>query len=198
MTSSNELSIADEVEQVLRELVQAGSIREGQCVVIGCSTSEVRGRHIGTSGTEEVAEQIHKGVERVKREAGFHVLWQCCEHLNRALAVERSVAERFGLTEVSAVPVAKAGGSMAAYAYKQLANPCLVESVQARAAVDIGETLIGMHLQAVAVPVRPSIRYIGQARVTMAYSRPRLIGGARAVYDLPELAESGASSHTCD
>ena len=177
--------IADQAAQVLEELAKAGSLRPGSLVVVGTSTSEVQGRHIGTSGAENVAAQIYDGVSRVSRSLGLTVVWQCCEHLNRALACERAVAEAKGWTIVSAVPVAKAGGSMAAYAYKQLQDPCLVENVQADAGVDIGETMIGMHLRAVAVPFRPSVRWIGEARVGAAYSRPKLIGGSRAVYERP-------------
>lgn len=174
-----------QIETVLDELVEAGRIRPGRLIVFGVSTSEVQGRRIGTAGAETVAAALHEGVERARAKHGFVPVWQCCEHLNRALAVERDVAEALGLTEVSAVPVPKAGGSMAAYAWRQMRDPCLVEAVAAHAGVDIGETLIGMHLRPVAVPFRPSIRQIGEARVTAAYTRPKLIGGARAVYALP-------------
>jgi len=184
--AAQSFDIADQVEIVLNELVNVGNLRSGHLVVFGVSTSEVRGERIGTSGAEAVAAQIHEGVERVRERVGFVPVWQCCEHLNRALVTERAVAEAHGWTEVSAVPVPKAGGSMAACAYRQLKEPCLVEAVQAHAGVDIGETMIGMHLRPVAVPVRPSIRTIGMARVTMAITRPKLIGGARAVYVLPE------------
>lgn len=190
--------LAGQVETVVSELAEAGGIRAGQLIVFGVSTSEVQGRRIGTAGAETVAAEIFEGVERVRKRIGFHPVWQCCEHLNRALAMEREAAEARGLTIVSAVPVPKAGGSMAAYAYRQLADPCLVESVQAHAGVDIGETLIGMHLRPVAVPVRPSLRWIGEARVTMAYTRPKLIGGERAVYALPDRQGAGRASGLCE
>lgn len=177
--------IADQVEQALGELAEAGGLRSGRLVVMGVSTSEVRGKRIGTFGAETVAAEIHEGAERVRGRFGFAIVWQCCEHLNRALVTERSLAEAMGWTIVSAVPVPKAGGSMAAYAYRQMKDPCLVESVQAHAGLDIGETLIGMHLRPVAVPFRPSVRWIGEARVNAAYTRPKLIGGARAVYEWP-------------
>src|SRR5690606_9163932 len=122
--------------------------------------------------------------------------YQCCEHLNRALVVERTAAERYGLEIVHAVPVPRAGGSMAAFAYKQLERPCLAESIQAHAGIDIGDTFIGMHLKRVAVPIRPSIATSGEARVTMAFTRPKLIGGARAVYE--DSPEAGQSAHVCD
>ncbi|OPA75729.1 TIGR01440 family protein [Paenibacillus selenitireducens] len=175
-------SIAAQVEQIARELIEVGSIQAGQIVVIGTSTSEVVGKHIGTSGAEEIAAQLYVGLEKVRAEFGFYLAFQCCEHLNRALVIEREAADHYRLDEVSAVPVATAGGSMASYAYRQLKQPCLVETITAHAGIDIGETLIGMHLRRVAVPVRPSIRQIGQARVTMARTRPKLIGGERAVY----------------
>ncbi|MNM65657.1 hypothetical protein D3C81_771130 [compost metagenome] len=117
-------------------------------------------------------------------------MFQCCEHLNRALVLERELLERLRLTEVSAVPVPKAGGSMAAGAYRRLKEPCLAETIEAHAGIDIGETMIGMHLRRVAVPFRPSIRYVGEARVNAAWSRPKLIGGERAVYVLPQVQDS--------
>jgi len=202
MTLDAQNTIAEQVEQVVSELAQAAALRPGQIVVFGVSTSEVQGARIGTSGTESVASQLYEGVERVRQRIGFHAVWQCCEHLNRAIVTSRSLAEAQGWTEVSAVPVPKAGGSMASYAYRQQQEPCLVEAVQAHAGVDIGETMIGMHLRPVAVPLRPTIRWIGQARVAMAMTRPKLIGGARAVYTLEADANSVAGTplkaNTCD
>jgi len=181
-------SIAADTERCVRELAAAGGLKAGQLLVVGASTSEVIGRRIGTSGTTEeardVARAIYEGIEAARRGIGFHPAFQCCEHLNRALVVTREAAERYGLTEVSAVPIPGAGGAMAAYAYRHLPDACLVESVQAHAGIDIGDTLIGMHLRPVAVPVRPSVKSIGEAHVTMARTRPKLIGGERAVYVL--------------
>lgn len=181
-------SISGPAARVLEELAEAGSLRPGGVIVVGVSTSEVRGRHIGTAGAETVAARLYDGVSQASQALGLHVVWQCCEHLNRALACERSLAEARGWTIVSAVPVPKAGGSMAAYAYRQMQDPCLVEHVQVQAGIDIGETMIGMHLRAVAVPFRSSVRWIGEARVNAAYSRPKLIGGVRAVYELPTVS----------
>lgn len=181
-------AIADQVETVLNELVAKGNISAGQIVVIGTSTSEVVGQRIGTAGAEEIAEQIYEGVERVRRAVGFYAAFQCCEHLNRALVVERELLERDPLEQVAAVPAPKAGGSMAAWAYRHMRQPCLVETISAHAGIDIGDTLIGMHLKRVAVPLRPSIRRIGEANVNMAYTRPRYIGGSRAVYTLEQQA----------
>jgi uncharacterized protein (TIGR01440 family) len=198
----NSVQIADQVELLVDELVKVSGLRLGQIMVFGVSTSEVQGLRIGTSGAESVAEQIYEGAQRVRERVGFHIVWQCCEHLNRALVVERALAEVQGWNEVSAIPVPKAGGSMASFAYRQLKEPCLVESVLVHAGIDIGETMIGMHLRPVAVPLRPSIRSIGEARVNMALTRPRLIGGSRAVYVLPEqppgTVTNQALTKTCD
>ncbi|MFH5187624.1 TIGR01440 family protein [Paenibacillus sp. TAB 01] len=188
-------SIRPQLEQVLRELVQAAKLEAGQLLVIGTSTSEVLGQHIGTSGTEEVASHLFTAVETVRAEFGFYPVFQCCEHLNRALVLEKAAMKEYRLEQVSVVPVPRAGGSMASYAYKHLPGACVVETVEAHAGIDIGGTLIGMHLKRVAVPLRPSIRMIGQAPLQMAYTRPKLIGGARAVY-VPQ-AETAAEIDTC-
>ncbi|MHA6481400.1 TIGR01440 family protein [Paenibacillus sp. strain BS8-2] len=186
------------VETIVRELAAAGRLREGQLLIIGASTSEVIGERIGTAGALETAAAIYAGVEAVRREIAFIPVFQCCEHLNRALVIEEEAAARYGLELVHAVPVPKAGGSMAAYAYDQLEHPCLVESVAAHAGIDIGDTFIGMHLKRVAVPVRPSIRSIGEAHVTMAITRPKLIGGARAVYEPLKTLPAEQSMHHCE
>lgn len=187
------LELADTVEKVLLELAEIGRLRTGSIVVIGTSTSEVLGHRIGTQGTVEVARGIYEGVRRAREKAGFYPAFQCCEHLNRALVVERELLERYPLLEpVTVVPVPKAGGSMAAYAYGSFGDPVVVESIRAHAGLDIGGTLIGMHLRPVAVPVRPSIRMLGHAHLQMAYSRPKLIGGARAVYELPSGEDGGS------
>ncbi|WP_108022378.1 TIGR01440 family protein [Melghirimyces profundicolus] len=172
--------------QVTEELLEAKPLNRGHLLVMGVSTSEVAGKRIGTAGSDEVAASILEGALEVQRNHGYHLAFQCCEHLNRALVVARETLETFGLTEVTAVPVPKAGGAMASHAFRHLEDAVLVEEVAADAGIDIGDTLIGMHLKPVAVPVRPSIRQIGQAHVTMAKTRPRLIGGARAVYILEE------------
>ncbi len=191
----NSEGIASQVETILRELIHVGRIEPGQILVIGTSTSEVIGKHIGTTGNREAAEHIFAGIEKVRQEIGFYTAFQCCEHLNRALVVEKILLQHYPLERVSAVPVPKAGGSMAAYAYRQMADPCLVEAIQAHAGIDIGETLIGMHLHKVAVPFRPSIRQIGHARVNAAFTRPKLIGGERARYTLEQEAASGNTGH---
>ncbi|WP_284643108.1 TIGR01440 family protein [Paenibacillus silviterrae] len=174
--------IKEQVRQIIEELARAGGLEREQLLVIGTSTSEILGHHIGTSGTEEVARHIYEGVEEARQAIGFYPVYQCCEHLNRALVIERDAMRRYQLEQVSVIPVPKAGGSMASYAYKHLREAVVVETVQAHAGIDLGGTLIGMHLKRVAVPYRPSIRTIGQATVQAAYTRPKLIGGARAVY----------------
>jgi uncharacterized protein (TIGR01440 family) len=168
---------------IVDELVAAGRLGAGHLLVLGVSTSEVLGEHIGKHGSLEVAAALFAGMQAAREKHGFAVAYQCCEHLNRALVVERDwLDKQSDAVEVSAIPVPKAGGSMAAYAYRQLNKPALVERVQAHAGIDIGDTLIGMHLRAVAVPFRPSIRAIGSAHVTAAFTRPKLIGGERAIY----------------
>jgi uncharacterized protein (TIGR01440 family) len=188
----NEAEWEAQLKTVVSDLLAATTLNQQHILVIGTSTSEVVGQKIGTAGSEKVAEVIYRVVAEARQKYGFHLAFQCCEHLNRALVIERATAEKFRLEEVSVVPVRKAGGSMATHAFGQMIDPVVVETIQAHAGIDIGETLIGMHLKPVAVPVRPSIRQIGNARVTMAKTRPKLIGGARAVY------EKGPSSTTCN
>lgn len=187
---SGEPSLASSAAAVTRELAVAGKLGPGTVLVIGASTSEVAGKRIGTGGALEVARQLLEGITEVADELGFHTVYQCCEHLNRSLVMERELLVKLGLREVSAVPIPGAGGSMAAAAYQSMADPVLAESIEAHAGIDIGETLIGMHLRRVAVPYRPSLRYIGAARVNAAWSRPPLIGGERAVYRTPETSGS--------
>ncbi|MBY8911719.1 TIGR01440 family protein [Bacillus sp. YC2] len=168
---------------MLAEFQEQARLKSGSLLVIGCSTSEAAGSRIGTSGSGEWAELIYGGLAEFKEKTGIHLAFQCCEHLNRALVIEAETAELFRLPIVSAVPVPKAGGAMASYAYRQMESPVLAEAIQADAGIDIGETFIGMHLKPVAVPIRISSRELGEARVTMARTRPKLIGGVRAVYE---------------
>ncbi|PJZ01972.1 MULTISPECIES: TIGR01440 family protein [Bacillus] len=168
---------------MLSEFQEQAGLKQDQLFVLGCSTSEVAGSRIGTSGSEDIAESIYSGLAELKRKTGIHLAFQCCEHLNRALVVEEETAQLFRLPAVSAVPVPKAGGAMAAYAFKQMRSPVLVENIQADAGIDVGDTFIGMHLKPVAVPVRISQNSLGEAHVTLARTRPKLIGGVRAVYE---------------
>ena len=100
----------------------------------------------------------------------------------RALVVERDVAEAHGFEIVNAIPQLHAGGSFAMTAWANFKDPVLVETIVADAGLDIGGTLIGMHLRRVAIPVRLSIKKIGEANILCARTRPKYIGGARAVY----------------
>ncbi|MDA8353756.1 MAG: TIGR01440 family protein [Firmicutes bacterium] len=170
--------------EVTSELLEAMPLGPGHLMVLGVSTSEVAGERIGTAGSNDVASSIMDGALELQQKYGYHLAFQCCEHLNRALVVTRPTQASFGLSEVAAVPVPSAGGAMAAYAFRHLEQAVLVEAVRADAGIDIGDTLIGMHLKPVAVPVRPPIDRVGAAHVTMARTRPKLIGGARAVYVL--------------
>ncbi len=175
-------NIAAEAADVLRELMEKASLRRGDILVIGCSTSEVVGGVIGKDSSSDAAEAIYSAVAPLLAEKGVFLAAQCCEHLNRALVVERECAEKYGLTEVCVKPQPHAGGYWATRVYAEMSEPTMVESVAAHAGVDIGLTLIGMHLRAVAVPVRTATSKIGNAVVVTAKTRPKLIGGERAVY----------------
>ncbi|WP_373925985.1 TIGR01440 family protein [Brevibacillus laterosporus] len=175
--------LQQEIKDCVLELVKVAKLQADQLLVIGCSTSEVIGQHIGKSGSEQVASAIWMGIAEAQQEVGFQLAFQCCEHLNRALVVERSTIRQYGLEEVSVIPVPRAGGSMAAYAYQQMKMPAVVEHIKADAGLDIGDTFIGMHLKHVVVPVRLSRKQVGEAHLTAAYTRPKMIGGARAVYE---------------
>lgn len=157
--------------------------------VVGCSTSEVAGKSIGTSGSLNIAAMIYEELAAFHKETGVDLAFQCCEHLNRALVVDRNVQERYSFEEVTVIPVRDAGGAMAAVAYRKMENPVVVEKIQADYGLDIGDTLIGMHLKPVVVPVRASLRNVGNAHITLAKTRPKLIGGERAVYRLEKGTE---------
>nr|WP_261180382.1 TIGR01440 family protein [Anaerobacillus sp. CMMVII] len=183
------MNIFEQITQALSDLESKMVFGQDHILLIGTSTSEVIGQHIGTSGTIEVAEAVFGALKKFQEKTRVHLAFQCCEHLNRAIVVEQKTQRQFTLEEVSVIPVPKAGGSMAAYAYKQFEKPTVVEFIKADAGIDIGDTLIGMHLKHVAVPVRSQIKFIGKAHLTLAVTRPKLIGGARAVYELK--AEEG-------
>lgn len=176
---------------ILQEFKQQVPLKKGDIFLVGCSTSEVLGRKIGTAGAVDVAEMIFRSLSRFQQETGVRLAFQCCEHLNRAIVLEKSVAERKNWDEVSVIPVPTAGGAMAAYAYEHIEDPAVVEHVRADAGIDIGDTFIGMHLKHVAVPVRVSETSLGSAHVTLAQTRPKLIGGPRAVYERTE------ENHSC-
>ena len=172
-----------EAKTAVGEIIEIGNLKKGQILVIGCSTSEITGNKIGTQSVPEVAEQVVKAILDVLNEKGIYLAAQCCEHLNRAIIIERELADRLGLDIVNVVPQPKAGGSFATAWYKQFKEPVAVEGIRADAGLDIGQTLIGMHLKSVAVPVRLSVKSIGDAILTAARTRAKFIGGSRAVYD---------------
>lgn len=174
--------IGEEAYRAAKEILEAAELEEGALFVVGCSTSEVGGASIGTFSSPDLAEMVFGGIYQATQEAGVYLAAQCCEHLNRALVLEKEAAARFGYEIVSAVPQPKAGGSFATAAYKAFEHPVTVEHIKADAGMDIGDTLIGMHLRPVAVPVRGEIDKVGYAHVTAAYSRLPYIGGERAVY----------------
>ena len=175
--------IKTQTTEAIRELLSEATLAPGALFVVGCSTSEVAGEHIGKAGSLEIAEAIFQGIYPALSIQGMDLAAQCCEHLNRALVVERQAALAQGLEIVAAVPHPKAGGSFAAFVWAEYSDPVLVESIQAQAGLDIGGTLIGMHLAPVAVPVRLGIRQIGNATILAAKTRPKLIGGVRAHYE---------------
>lgn len=181
--------LAPQLTQALTEFQEVTHLADGDLFVIGTSTSEVIGKHIGSAGTTEVATELWTALNDFRKKTGVQLAFQCCEHLNRAIVIERSVAKEHRLTPVSAVPVPKAGGSMASFVFKNMDDPVVVEEIAADAGIDIGDTFIGMHLKKVAVPVRTSVKQIGEAHLTLARTRPKLIGGVRAVYTLTECSE---------
>lgn len=166
-----------------KELCESAGLKRGDLIVLGCSTSEIIGSKIGTNSQFDCAAALYEGFYPYLKSEGIFLAAQCCEHLGRALVVEREYAISHNLEIVNAVPQPKAGGSSATQAYKVFDDPVLVEEVKADAGIDIGGTLIGMHLKRVAVPVRLSINKIGEANILCARTRPKFVGGERAVYD---------------
>jgi len=175
--------IGEEAYRAAKEILEEAEAEQGQLFVVGCSTSEVSGAGIGTFSSPELAEVVFGGIYQATQEKGVYLVAQCCEHLNRALILEKEAANQYGLECVNVVPQPKAGGSFATAAYKAFEHPVAVEHVKAHAGMDIGDTLIGMHLKDVAVPVRIRTKQIGDAHVVCARTRAKFIGGARAVYD---------------
>lgn len=173
--------IKEQAAAAAAELVKKAKLHKGQIVVVGCSTSEICGSRIGTDSRPAVAEEVFDALYETFSKEGIFLAAQCCEHLNRAIIVERE-AVPFG-EEVNVVPQPKAGGSFATAAYKAFQNPVALEHIRADAGLDIGGTLIGMHLKEVAVPLRLSLDHIGDALLLAARVRPKFIGGSRAVYN---------------
>ena len=173
--------IYQQTKAVIEELGQKANLKQGDIVVVGCSTSEVLGSKIGTNSNPETAKLIFEALHDYSREHGVFLAIQCCEHLNRALITERAAVPYAEIVNV--VPQPKAGGSLATQAYAGFTEPVAVEEIKADAGIDIGFTLIGMHLKKVAVPVRLENNRIGEAVIVAARTRPKFIGGSRAVYD---------------
>ena len=176
-------AIYKQVKKVVEELVSVAKLEKDDLLVVGCSSSEITGSKIGTDSKPQTAQEVFSAVYDTIKDKGIFLAAQCCEHLNRALVVEKSFAKAHNLEIVNVIPQPKAGGSFATAAYNSFEHPVLVEEVRADAGLDIGGTLIGMHLKRVAVPVRLSTNHIGEAILLAARTRPKYVGGQRAVYD---------------
>jgi len=175
-------TIENQVAYAVEQVLTAHPIPKGSVFVIGCSSSEIAGGLIGHASSEEIGQAVFRGAYRTCTVHGVYLAAQCCEHLNRALVIPRECAEKYGYEEVCVVPWLKGGGSFATAAYHGYDCPAVVEHIAASAGIDIGSTFIGMHLKSVAVPFRLNDNHIGNAYVTAAYTRPKLIGGERARY----------------
>ena len=176
-------TVSAQTRQAAEELLEAAHLRPGDLFVVGCSSSEILGDTIGTAASMDAAGAVVEALLPLLKEKGIRLAAQCCEHLNRALIMEAETAEAYGYETVNVMPQPKAGGSFATTVWQSLAHPVAVEEVKAHAGLDIGGTLIGMHLRPVAVPVRLSVKKIGEASILCARTRPKFIGGVRAVYN---------------
>ncbi len=181
MELKNEIFAA--LDGAVDALQRAGNIAPGGLIVLGCSTSEVAGARIGKGSVPELGEVIAEAMLAACRKRGLDAAFQCCEHLNRSVVMEQRVLNERRLIQVNAIPQPKAGGSVPAAAWKMLGKPALAMAVQAEAGIDIGDTLVGMHIRPVAVPLRIEIGSVGHANLVMAYSRLPYVGGSRAVYE---------------
>ncbi|MCI7182310.1 MAG: TIGR01440 family protein [Schaedlerella sp.] len=174
--------IKEQTRAVFTELMEAANLEEGDILVVGCSSSEVANHKIGSWSSEEIGQAIFETLYQGCKEKGIYLAAQCCEHLNRALILEKKAAKEYRLPMVNVMPQLKAGGSFSVAAWRGFECPAAVEELKAQAGIDIGDTLIGMHLQPVAVPVRTKVGNIGNAHVVCARTRLKYIGGERAVY----------------
>ena len=174
-------TIKQQAKEAILELIEKAELKKGQILVIGCSSSEIVGETIGHGSSLEAAEAVFEVIYPILKEKGIYLAAQCCEHLNRAIVIE-GAALPFA-EPVNVTPAPKAGGSFATAAYAAFKEPIVVEEIKADAGLDIGNTLIGMHLKRVAVPVRLSLKTIGEAPLVAARTRPKFIGGSRALYD---------------
>lgn len=175
--------ITAEARAAAEELVDVAGLVAGDIFVVGCSTSEVIGNQIGKASVLPVAQAVFDGIYGVLKSRGIYIAAQCCEHLNRAIITEAACARAYGLEPVCVRPAPKAGGSFATVTYNTMESPVALEGIKAHAGIDIGGTLIGMHLKEVAVPVRLGVSKIGEARIICARTRPKYIGGPRAIYE---------------
>ncbi len=176
-------TITRQAQQAVRDVLAAAKLKKGDIFIVGCSSSTVKGASFGAASSMEIAQAIFDGIYPILQEQGIYLAAQCCEHLNRAVILEREATVKQGREEVNVVPQPKAGGSFATITYRTLKDPVAVEHIRADAGLDVGGVLIGMHLREVAVPLTLSIRAIGEAHLTAARTRAKFIGGERAVYN---------------
>ena len=176
-------TIRQEARAVAEELITTAQMKPGQILVVGCSSSEIHNSKLGTDSSQEIGQAVFEALYACTKEHGLYLAAQCCEHLNRSIVIEREAAKANGYQIVSAIPQPHAGGSWATNCWQRFNDPVLVEEVRAAAGMDIGGTLIGMHLKKVAVPVRLAQHHIGDAILLAARTRPKFIGGDRAHYD---------------
>lgn len=175
--------IKNQTKTIMTEILEAANLKKGDIFVVGCSSSEIIGQKIGKGSSPEAANAVFEVIYDILKKKGIYLAAQCCEHLNRAIIIEAECAEKYGYEVVNVKPQPKAGGSFATATYNNFKAPVAVEAISAHAGIDIGGTLIGMHLKRVAVPVRTSVAKIGEANVLCARTRPKFIGGSRAVYE---------------
>lgn len=177
--------IYSDAKTAVDELLSIASFRKGDIIVVGCSSSEVMGKMIGTGSSTDAAKAVMDAIFPTVTEKGLYLAVQCCEHLNRALVVEQECADRYGFCEVNVVPQLHAGGAFAMEAMKRFTSYTMVESIEGKAALgmDIGDTFIGMHMRPVVVPIHTDHRSIGEAHLSMARTRRKFVGGERAVYN---------------
>lgn len=180
-TNEQENLLRSQLQSAAAELIELGKLRKGDLVVVGCSSSEIIGSRMGTNSVPELGDLVYQTLDSAFSPEGIHIAAQCCEHLNRALILERSAAA--GYEQVNVVPFPKAGGSFATAAYAHMKDPVAVEEVAADAGLDIGGVMIGMHLKKVAVPLKLTVRKVGEAVLLAARVRPKFVGGERAHYD---------------
>ena len=183
MEDSFLLKVREEAAEITRDLIVQAKPEKGDILIVGCSSSEVVGERIGTFSSVETAQAVFEGILGVASEYGLFLAAQCCEHLNRAVIVEKEIARREHLTRVNVIPQPKAGGSFGTTAFERFKEPVAVEHIKAQLGIDVGDTLIGMHLDEVAVPVRTQHKQSGNAHVVCARTRAKFVGGSRAVYD---------------